>query len=255
MDAKPYGLLQDKVILVVGASTGIGADAARLFAREGASVMLAARSEDLLHDLLDELHGAGLDAAAVRCDVTVPADVAHMVDAVVDRYGRIDGALNNAAITQAGLLEDLSEEEFDRIMAVNVKGVWLCMRAELAAMRKAGRGSIVNVTSVGALRASSGMGAYQATKHAVAGLTGTAAHDAGPAGIRVNSVAPGPTATPMLAATRVAIPGGVEARVAATPLRKMASTDDVAETAAWLMSDRAAHISGVQLRVDGGYAA
>ena len=250
-----HGLLEHKVVLVVGASTGIGADAARLFAREGASVMLAARSEQLLAQLLDELHGAGLSADAVRCDVTNAADVERMVEATVTRFGRLDGAFNNAAMTQAGWLEDLTEEDFDRIMAVNVKGVWLCMRSELAQMRKAGRGSIVNVSSVGALRASSGMGAYQATKHAVVGLTGTAAHDAGPAGIRVNVVAPGPTETPMLEATRRAIPGGVEARVAATPLRKTASTSDVAETAAWLLSDRSAHLSGVQVRVDGGYAA
>jgi len=255
MTEATHGLLQGKAVLVVGASTGIGADAARLFAREGASVMLAARSESLLADIVDELAREGHDAAAVTCDVTSASEVDAMVESTIARFGRIDGALNNAAMTQAGTLEDLTEEEFDRIMAVNVKGVWLCLRSELARMRAAGHGAIVNVTSVGALKASSGLGAYQATKHAVLGLTLTAAHDAGPAGVRVNAIAPGPTETPMLDATRRAIPGGVEARVAATPLRKTALTSDVAEAAAWLLSDRAGHISGVHLPVDGGYRA
>lgn len=255
MTEATHGLLQGKAVLVVGASTGIGADAARLFAREGASVMLAARSESLLADIVDELAREGHEADAVTCDVTSASEVDAMVESTVARFGRIDGALNNAAMTQAGTLEDLTEEEFDRIMAVNVKGVWLCLRSELARMRAAGRGAIVNVTSVGALKASSGLGAYQATKHAVLGLTLTAAHDAGPAGVRVNAIAPGPTETPMLDATRRAIPGGVEARVAATPLRKTAVTSDVAEAAAWLLSDRAGHISGVHLPVDGGYRA
>jgi len=248
-------LLADKVVLVVGASTGIGADAARLFAREGATVMLAARSEDLLGELVDELRGAGHRADAIRCDVSSAEQVEAMVQATVDTFGRIDGALNNAALTGSGLLEDLEEEDFDRIFDVNVKGVWLCLRSELRRMRSAGRGSIVNVTSIGALKASSGMGAYQATKLAALGLTKTAAHDAGPAGVRVNAIAPGPTETPMLMATRTAVPGIVESRVAATPLRKAASTFEVAETAAWLLSDRAGHISGVHLPVDGGYVA
>ncbi len=252
---QPAGLLTGKAVLVVGASAGIGADAARVFAREGAKVMLAARSDEALTEGVAALRADGYDAAAVRCDVTSGAEVQAAVDATVARWGRLDGALNNAGMTQAGLLEDLTEAEFDRIVAVNLKGVWLCLRAEMAHMRRAGGGSIVNVTSVGAMKASSGLGAYQATKHGVLGLTGTAAHDGGPAGIRVNALAPGPTETPMLDATRLAVPGGVEARVAVTPLRKTATTTDVAEAAAWLLSDRAGHISGIHLPVDGGYRA
>jgi NAD(P)-dependent dehydrogenase (short-subunit alcohol dehydrogenase family) len=141
--------------------------------------------------------------------------VAQFVDATVERFGRLDGAFNNAAMTQAGRLDEVAEEDFDQIMAVNVKGTWLCIREEVRVMRERGTGSIVNMSSIGGLRGSSGMGAYQATKHAVIGLTRTAAHDFRPLGIRVNVIAPGPTETPMLAQTRLAIPSGVEARIAA----------------------------------------
>src|SRR5690606_17739128 len=200
----PMGLLQDRVVLVVGASTGIGAAAARVFAREGARVMLAARGEERLTEQVDALRADGFEAAAVRCDVTSAEDVQAMVDATLHRFGRLDGALNNAAMTQAGFLEDLTEDEFDTIVSVNLKGVWLCLRAEMAHMRRAGGGAIVNVTSVGALKASSGMGADQATKQGVWGLTSPAAHDGGPAGIRGNALAPGPPDTAILDQTRMA---------------------------------------------------
>lgn len=249
------GLLEGKIALVVGASTGIGADTARLLAHEGASVVLAARSEDGLRAITEELTAEGLPAAYVTGDVSVPADVARFVDTAVERFGRLDGAFNCAAMTQAGALNAVSEKDFDRIMAVNVKGTWLCIREEARVMREAGGGSIVNVSSIGGLRGSSGMGAYQATKHAVIGLTRTAAHDNGPDGIRVNVIAPGPIETPMLDATRRAIPGGVEARIAATPLRKAGTTTEVGDTVAWLLSDRSSHLSGVILPIDGGFVA
>lgn len=255
MAATDTGLLAGKAILLVGASAGIGADAARVFANEGASLMLVARNAEPLQALADELTAAGHEAAAVTGDVSVAADVTRFVDAAVQRFGRLDGAFNNAAMTQAGKLDEVSEEDFDRILDVNVKGTWLCLREELRVMKPAGAGSIVNVSSIGGLRGSSGMGAYQATKHAVIGLTRTAAHDNGPLGIRVNVLAPGPTETPMLEQTRIAIPGGVEARIAATPLRKAGTGAEVGEAAAWLLSDRASHISGVVLPVDGGFSA
>lgn len=248
-------LLAGKVVLVVGASAGIGADAARVFAKDGASVMLAARHQGPLVDVADELTAGGYDAAYVLGDVSVGADVARFVDATAERFGRLDGAFNNAALTQSGRLDEVTEEDFDRIMAVNVKGVWLCLREELRLMRAQGSGAIVNVSSIGGLRGSPGLGAYQATKHAVIGLTRTAAHDNGPLGIRVNVIAPGPTETPMLDQTRIAIPGGVEARIAATPLRKVGTGREVGDTASWLLSDRASHISGVVLPVDGGFSA
>jgi len=249
------GLLRGKVILVVGASTGIGASAARLFASEGAAVALLARSADRVQDVAEEINGAGHRAIALVGDVSVGGDVAQAVDETVARFGRLDGAFNNAAMGQKGRLEDVTEDDFDRIMGVNVKGVWLCLREELRVMRAAGSGAIVNVSSIGGYRGSPGFGAYQATKHAVLGLTRTAAHDAGPDGIRVNAIAPGPVLTEMILTPDGDIPDPVRARISATPLRRAAQPEDVAETAAWLLSDRAAHVSGVTLPVDGGLTA
>jgi NAD(P)-dependent dehydrogenase (short-subunit alcohol dehydrogenase family) len=241
-------MLDGKVVLVVGASAGIGVEAARVLAADGAKLMLVARTEEPLAKLAAEL-GAAYHVG----DVSKASDVVAFVRAAVDRYGKLDGAFNNAAMGQAGRLDEVPEEEFDRIMAVNVKGTWLCLREEVKAMT--GGGSIVNVSSIGGLRGSSGMGVYQATKHAVIGLTRTAAHDFGPLGIRVNVIAPGPTESPMLDQLRRDLPGGVEARIKATPLRKAGTGAEVGSTVSFLLSDRASHLSGVVLPVDGGFLA
>jgi NAD(P)-dependent dehydrogenase (short-subunit alcohol dehydrogenase family) len=247
--------LAGKVVAVVGASSGIGADTARVLAADGAALMLVARTEAPLRDLNDELAAAGHEVAYVTGDIAEAADVTAFVDATVARFGRLDGAINSAAMSQGGRFDAVPEKEFDRIMAVNVKGTWLCLREEVRVMERQGFGSIVNMSSIGGLRGSSGFGAYQATKHAVIGLTRTAAHDCGPLGIRVNAIAPGPIETPMLAQARRDIPGGVEQRIAATPLRKVGTGAEVGMTAAFLLSDRASHISGTVLPVDGGLLA
>ena len=245
-------LLDGKAVLLVGASTGIGVEAARVFAEEGARLVLAARSAEALETLAADLRGDGHEVAVVVGDVTSGADVARMVDATVEAYGRLDGAFNNAGIGQVGLLHEVSEEDFDRVMEVNVKGVWLCLREELRVMRAQGFGSIVNTSSVGGYKGNTGLGAYQATKHAVIGLTRSAAHDNGPLGIRVNSVAPGPTRSAMIEAMLAKDPTAMDKRLAVMPLHKIGTGTEVANAAAWLLSDRASHTTGMVLPVEGG---
>jgi NAD(P)-dependent dehydrogenase (short-subunit alcohol dehydrogenase family) len=249
------GLLDGKAVLLVGASTGIGVDAARVFAQEGARLVLSARSGDALEALAAELAGAGHEVKVVVGDVTSGADVARMVDETVAAYGRLDGAFNNAGVGQVGLLHEVSEEDFDHVMEVNVKGVWLCLREELRVMRAQGFGSIVNTSSVGGYKGNTGLGVYQATKHAVIGLTRSAAHDNGPLGIRVNSVAPGPTRTAMIDAMLAKDPAAMDKRLAVMPLHKIGSGVEVANAAAWLLSDRASHTTGMVLPVEGGMTA
>lgn len=251
----PTALLDGKAVLLVGASTGIGVDAARVFADEGARLVLAARSVDALEALADELRAAGTEVRVVAGDVTVPADVARMVDETVGAYGRLDGAFNNAGIGQVGLLHEVSEEDFDRVMAVNVKGMWLCLREQLRVMREQRSGAIVTTSSVGGYKGNTGLGVYQATKHAVIGLTRSAAHDNGPLGIRVNSVAPGPTRTAMIDAMLEKDPTAMDKRLAVMPLGKIGSGTEVANAAAWLLSDRASHVTGAVLPVEGGMTA
>ena len=249
------GLLDGKAVLLVGASTGIGVEAARVFAEEGARLVLSARSADALEALAAELRADGHEVTVVAGDVTSGADVARMVDATVAAYGRLDGAFNNAGIGQVGLLHEVPEEDFDRVMEVNVKGVWLCLREELRVMRAQGFGSIVNTSSVGGYKGNTGLGVYQATKHAVIGLTRSAAHDNGPLGIRVNSVAPGPTRTAMIDAMLERDPTAMDKRLAAMPLGRIGSGTEVANAAAWLLSDRASHTTGMVLPVEGGMTA
>jgi NAD(P)-dependent dehydrogenase (short-subunit alcohol dehydrogenase family) len=251
------GLLADKVVLVTGASTGIGAQAARLFAREGAQVVLTARTAERLAEVTDEITAVGGAASHIAADIQVESDVDRVVGAVLQRHGRLDGAFNNAGVSQGGTaLADLDEERFDHVLAVNVKGVWLAMRAEIRTFLAAGRpGAIVNTSSVGGLRGGPGLGAYSASKHAVIGLTRSAAQEYGRSGIRINALAPGTTDTPMIAAWKRREPGITERLNAATPLGRGAHPSEVAETAAWLLSDRASYVSGATLTVDGGMLA
>lgn len=249
------GLLDGKVVLLVGASSGIGAEAARVFAQEGARLMLAARSEEKLCALAAELSQIGHEVEYVSADIAIPSDAVRIVDETVDRFGGLDAAFNNAGIGQTGPLHEVSEADFDQLMAVNVKGMWLCLREELRVMRASRAGSIVNTSSIGGYKGSAGLGAYQASKHAVIGLTRAAAHDNGPLGIRVNAVAPGPTESVMLEQMRATDPDAITRRLATMPLRKVGTGIEVANAAAWLLSDRASHVTGTVLPVEGGMTA
>jgi len=248
------GLLDGKVAFVTGAGRGIGAAAARLFALERARVLLAARTEDQLKTVTEEIRAAGGTADYVVCDLADPASVRTAVDRAVERFGRLDIAFNNGAtIQQPGPMDQLPEADFDHIYDVNLKGVWVAMVAEVAAIRAtAGTGSIVNNSSVGSLMGNPELPAYGAMKRAVNSLTESAAVTYGPEGIRVNGIAPGNTPTDMISSWEQGSPGLRERLTAHTPLRRPADPTEIAQAAAWLLSDRASYVNGTVLRVDGG---
>lgn len=247
-------LLRDKVILITGASSGIGAAAARVFAREGASVVLTARREERLAAVAAEINDKGLDASYVVSDVLRPEDARRAVRFAVERHGRLDGAFNNAGVggDQASLHE-MEDEVYDSIVDTNVRGLWNFLRPELAAMRDGDGGAIVNNSSVGGLVAIPTAAPYVAAKHAVIGFTRAAADEYARQGIRVNAVAPGSTRSEITVDWYARNPGLEDAVHAATPQGRTADPEEVAEAAAWLLSDRSSYVTGVVLPVDGGY--
>ncbi|MHA7961806.1 glucose 1-dehydrogenase [Streptomyces sp. L500] len=248
-------LLPHKVTLVTGASSGIGAAAARVFAREGARVVLAARREDRLAALAAELTALGAEASYVVTDVTRPDDARRAVEFAVERYGRLDAAFNNAGVggdrTPMHLMGD---DAYDTIMDTNVRGVWNCLRHEISAMLETGDGgAIVNNSSVAGLVAIPAAAPYVAAKHAVIGLTRAAADEYAKQGIRVNAVAPGTTRSEITADWFDRNPGLEQMVNGMTPQGRTAAPEEIAEAAAWLLSDRSPFLTGVVMPVDGGF--
>lgn len=244
-------MLEGRNIIVTGAASGIGLAAARLFAEYGATLMLVDR-EEAVRDIAASLPGAHSATADI-------ADAAAVAE-VIARFPAVDGAFNNAGIEGAGgamvPIIDYPDEEFDRIMAVNVRGLWNCLKAELPALQAHGGGAIVNTSSVMGWLGAGGMAAYSASKHAVAGLTRSVALEAAGLGVRVNAVLPGAVATPMLTERGFpANPGFAAAAAAGHPLGRIAEPMEVAEAAAWLLSDKASFVTGQLLAVDGGFSA
>jgi NAD(P)-dependent dehydrogenase (short-subunit alcohol dehydrogenase family) len=249
-------MLSGKVALVTGASRGIGAAAARLFAREGATVVLAARSEEDLEKETERIRADGGEASWTVVDLGEKASIDRAVATVVERHGRLDIALNNAGVgVPPHPIAGFPESDFDLVTRVNFKGVFYAVSAEVQAITDtAGRGAIVNVSSVGSLIGNPALPAYGAAKRAVNSLTESAAVTYGPRQIRVNAIAPGLTMTAMVEEWQAKDPGVVERIIAGTPLGRAAAPEEIAEAAAWLLSDRSSYVTGVILPVTGGSA-
>ncbi|MFM2416844.1 MAG: hypothetical protein RL385_1567 [Pseudomonadota bacterium] len=248
--------LQGKVSLITGGGAGIGRATALAFAAEGASLAVADIREEAARAVCEELRAAGAKAIAITVDVSKDAQVSAMVNQVVEHFGRLDVAFNNAAIeVEHEPLAKTSEEMFDRLMSVNVKGVWLCMKYEIQQMLKQGGGAIVNTSSIGGLIAAPRQPIYGATKHAVLGLTKSAAVEYGRKGIRVNAVCPGVIRTEMTERALALEPRRAEHLVPGHPIGRIGEAEDIARAVVFLASDDASFMLGHALTVDGGFTA
>jgi NAD(P)-dependent dehydrogenase (short-subunit alcohol dehydrogenase family) len=250
------GKLQDKVVLVTGGGSGIGRATSMLLAREGAKVMIADYVPESAEKTVKTIKDAGGTASCLAADVSNPKQVELMVNKTVETFGRLDGAFNNAGIEgKIAITVDTTEEIFDRIIATNLKGVWMCMKYELAQMLKQGGGAIVNTASAAGLVAVEGLCAYNASKHGVVGLTKTAALEFAQKNIRVNCVCPGLINTPMVA--RMVDSGGMNEQemVSAEPVGRMGQPQEIGEGVVWLLSDAASFVTGHSMSIDGGWVA
>ena len=249
-------LLTGKVGLVTGAGSGIGQATALTMAREGASVVIADRDESAGAATFEMITGQGGRGLTITVDTAEARGVEGLIRQAVDSFGRLDCAVNNAAIRGPVVLTaEYTEENWDRIVSTNLKGVWLCMKFQIGQMLRQGSGAIVNIASNFGLVGSPGRSAYSASKHGVIGLTKAAALEYARQNIRVNAVCPGPTRTPFMESVLREQPEILPAIEAAQPSGRVARSSEIAEAIVWLCSDRASFVTGATLPVDGGFVA
>jgi NAD(P)-dependent dehydrogenase (short-subunit alcohol dehydrogenase family) len=243
-----------QVALVTGAASGMGLATARAFAHAGAAVTLADISEDALQEAVDEIKSAGGNAIGVPCDVSDESQVAAMVERTVATFGRLDAAFNNAGIqVPSSEVADQRAEEFDRVNAINLRGVWACMKHELLQMRKQGSGAIVNCSSIGGLTGRALLAAYHGSKHGVIGLTRSAALEYAARGIRVNAVCPGTIDTPMVSKMLDSGVLAMDDLLRDLPMKRLGRGEEIADAVLWLCSPGSTFVTGQALAVDGGF--
>lgn len=244
------GRMDGKVVIVTGGSSGIGRATAIAFAREGAKVVIAARRVNEGEETVKQIMEAGGEAIFEQTDVTQANEVQALVDRTLEQYGRLDAAFNNAGSGKGVRLVDLTEEEWEQEIAVNLKSVWLCLKYQIPAMLKSGKGAIVNMGSQGAILGVPNYTAYGAAKGGAVALTRAAAAEYAAEGIRINAISPGAVETELWANA----PAGMIEQVAAgIPMQRVGQPQDIAETVVWLCSDAAGFITGQNIAIDGGY--
>jgi NAD(P)-dependent dehydrogenase (short-subunit alcohol dehydrogenase family) len=247
------GELAGKVGLVTGGASGIGRATALAFAAAGARVVVSDRDADGARETVERIRAAGGEARCVPADVGEADQVEALVRETVAAYGRLDCAFNNAGISQYGTpIPDLAEEVWDRVLRVNLRGVFLCMKYEIPPMLRQGGGAIVNTASGYGLKGARGNAAYVASKHGIVGLTKVAALENAQAGVRVNALCPGWTETPLIAA-RLQDPDFRARILASEPMGRVGRPEEIAAAAVWLCSDAASFVTGHALSVDGGF--
>lgn len=250
------GALDGKVALVTGAASGIGRQSALAFARAGAKVVVSDVTVDAGEETVSMIKKAGGEAFFVKADVSKAADVNALVAKAVEKYGKLDCAHNNAGIEGAPCpIMDCTEENWDKTIAVNLTGVFLCCKAEIAQMLKQGGGAIVNTASVAGLVGFGGLPAYTSSKHGVNGLTKQVALDYAKENIRINSVCPGVIQTPMIDRFTGGDPEALKAFAAMEPVGRLGQPEEIADAVVYLCTDQASFITGINLPVDGGFIA
>ena len=251
------GRVENKIALVTGGGSGLGRATVQALAREGAKVLVADLNLESAHETVTMVAETGGEASAFAMDVTVATQVEAMVQMTVERYGRLDCAFNNAGIPgKVGTsVIDYEEEDWDRVIAVDLKGVWLGMKYELKQMLKQGRGVVVNTASIAGLVGLVGSSPYVASKHGVVGLSKTAALEFAQHNIRVNAVCPGVFRTPLVEKIIAELPEREELYLSAQPIGRMGRPEELAEAVVWLCSDAASFVTGHAFPVDGGYVA